>query len=126
MLTENIDELENTRKDAALALVERGFYVLPVKAGEKRPDPLLAPNGVNDATRDRETVAGWFDVKPKANVAIACGPMFGVVVLDVDCKNGAHGPETLQRLWISEPTLTLTATSPSGGEHLTCAIQVSS
>jgi len=116
--TENIDELENTRKEAALALIDRGFYVLPVKAGEKRPDPLLAPNGVNDATRDRDVVAGWFDVKPRANVAIACGAVFGIVVLDVDVKNGARGPETLERLWISEPTLTLTATSPSGGEHL--------
>jgi bifunctional DNA primase/polymerase-like protein/AAA domain-containing protein/primase-like protein len=111
-----IDEAENPRNAAAIALAERGFHVFPVKAGEKRPDPLLAPNGFKDSTRDPATIAGWFDVRPKCNVGIACGAAYNLLVLDVDVKNGARGLKTLEALGAN--TLTLTANTPSGGFHL--------
>lgn len=111
----NLDESDNPRKAAALALAER-FHVLPVKAGTKRPDPLLAPEGFKNAATDAETVGGWFDAKPRANVGIACGREFGLLVLDIDVKGDALGMATLAELSIDVPTLT--ADTPSGGLHL--------
>jgi len=114
---EIVDEEDNPHKMAALALIERGFHVFPVKANEKRPDPLLAPSGFVDAGIDTEMAAGWFGVKPKANIGVACGPNYGVVVLDVDVKNGAPGMTTYADLNLGSHQ-TLTARTPSGGYHL--------
>jgi len=114
---EIVDDEDNPHKMAALALIERGFHVFPVKANEKRPDPLLAPSGFLDAVMDTEMVAGWFGVKPKANIGIACGAGYGLVVLDVDVKNGAPGMTTYAELNLGSHQ-TLTARTPSGGYHL--------
>jgi hypothetical protein len=107
---------EDQRKDAALSLAALGFQVLPVKAGEKRPDPLLAPDGFQNATRDTEAIGTWYDLKPKANIGVAVGARYGLLVVDVDTKNGARGLETLAALEVD--VLTLTADTPSGGLHL--------
>jgi hypothetical protein len=105
-----------SRRDAALALAQRGFSVLPIARDTKQPDSLLTARGWMDATQDADTIAGWFDVRPSCNVGLACGPKFNIVVVDIDCKNGAPGLETARRLFPSEP-LTLTAGTPSGGIH---------
>lgn len=112
-----VDEGENPRKTAALDLVARGFHVFAVQPNEKRPDRLLAPGGFKCATTDAEVVAGWYDVKPKANLGIACGADFDLVVLDVDVKRGAPGMKTYAALGLGN-YLTLTARTPSGGYHL--------
>lgn len=119
MQADTVDDDSETRKDAAFELIERGFHVLAVAKGEKRPDKLLAPNGFKDATRELETAAGWWTVKPQANLGIACGAEYGLVVLDVDTKNGAPGVATLAEL-VREGLIppTLTADTPSGGCHL--------
>jgi hypothetical protein len=115
MLAAKLEEDANDRKDAALALIDRGFFVLPVKANEKRPDPLLAPNGFADATRDRAVVSDWFNVKPNMNVGIACGAQYGLVVLDGDVKGAINGIRTLADLGVD--FCTLTADTPSRGCH---------
>jgi hypothetical protein len=61
---ESFDDLEDTRRDAALQLAERGFHVSPVDAKSKRPDKLRALHGVRSATRDSRKIAGWFTVTP--------------------------------------------------------------
>jgi hypothetical protein len=113
---ETLEEEGAPRKSAALALAAQGFHVFAVDPRSKRPDKLLAPAGFKNATTTADTIAGWFDVKPKCNVGIACGAEYGIVVFDVDTKNGARGLETLKNLWIDVPTLT--ANTPSGGLHL--------
>lgn len=114
---ETVEETENARKAAALALAERGFWVFAVDRADKRPDKLLAPNGFKSATRDPDVIAGWFDVKPKCCIGIACGAEYGLVVLDFDIKNGNPGAETYRDLWLGNE-MTLTADTPSGGWHL--------
>jgi hypothetical protein len=114
--TATICEEERDRKAAALALAERGFHVFAVDRKDKRPDRLLAPEGFKGATRDPEVIAGWFDVKPNANIGIACGVEYGLVAIDVDVKNGARGMETLRDLELGLPTLI--ANTPSGGLHI--------
>ena len=97
----------------------RGFSVFAVKKGAKEPDKLLSPHGHLGATTDAETVAGWFGVKPKANIGIACGQAYGVIVLDVDVKNGARGMESYATLELgSITTLTTRTPTPPGGYHL--------
>jgi hypothetical protein len=111
-----LEDDDNPRKEAALELARRGFSILAVDKRSKEPDRLLAPNGFPDATRDAEVISGWYDAKPHANIGIACGPDYGVIVLDIDCKNGAPGFDTWTRLDIAP--VTLSATTPSGGLHL--------
>jgi Protein of unknown function (DUF3987)/Bifunctional DNA primase/polymerase, N-terminal len=114
---EILGEDDNLRKTAALELVARGFSVFAVQKNKKSPDPLLAPHGHLGATKDTEIVAGWFDVKPKANIRIACGQAYGYVVLDVDVKNGARGMESYAALGLGD-VATLTARTPTSGFHL--------
>lgn len=67
---------------AAQAYAERGYGVLPLFPGEKRPHPRLTPHGLKDASRDPATLAGWWREVPEAGVGIL--PPEDVLVLDVD------------------------------------------
>lgn len=94
----------------ARALAAMGFKVFPIKAGAKAPPlwanwPLLASStGFDDA--------GW--QYPDCNVGIHCE---GLIAVDVDVRGG--GQESLLRLDMERgwPD-TLTALTPSGGQHL--------
>lgn len=110
-----LEEVPPPRKAAALDLAQAGFHVLPVKAADKAPDSLLAPNGFKNATRDADVIAGWFDVRPKANIGIACGPEYGLLVIDVDVRAEHDGWDSFQRIF--DGTLTLTADTPQMGGH---------
>lgn len=95
--------------DAALSYAARGLLVFPAKE-DKSP---LTAHGVKDATTDAEMIGRWWRRWPDARVAIATGPESGLVVLDVDPKNGGElgGPTT--------PVGTTTRVrTPSGGVHL--------
>jgi hypothetical protein len=45
-------------------------------------------NGVHDATSDPDQLRKWGSGCPNGNIGIACGPASGIVVLDVDPRNG--------------------------------------
>lgn len=102
--------------DHALRFASRGWHVLPCVPGEKVP---LTPHGYKDATTDSAQIAAWWTLWPDANVAIACGPS-GLVIIDVDTKNGAGGLESWADLRgelggaIED---TVVAETPSGGLH---------
>lgn len=101
---------------AALALALRGFAVFPCVPGGKVP---ATAHGFKDATTDAAIIAGCWAELPAANIGIACGAS-GLVVLDLDRKDGRDGVRTL---WQVECDLdrvprTLSATTPSGGLHL--------
>ena len=80
---------------AALAYVERGWFVLPLHTPEgdgcscgrlcdspgKHPRTL---HGVNDASIDPGMIERWLRMWPQANIGIATGAESRVVVLDVD------------------------------------------
>ncbi len=90
----------------AKALAERGFQVFPIKAGAKHP-PLVKhwPDWV-------------FEKGPwpagDTNIGIHCA---GMVVLDVDVRNG--GDETLALIKDADGLPpTLTTITPTGGRHL--------
>ena len=90
------------------------------EVGSDCPRPCKHPttrHGVNDATTDHEQIANWWTDHPYANIGIAAGRVSGILVLDIDPRNG--GTETLQRLEkeLGPLTTTVTSNTGGGGEH---------
>lgn len=101
--------------DRALDYAERGWRVLPLAPSQKFP---ICPNGVHDATTSEVQIRRWFGGRVKdRNIGIACGKDSGIVVLDIDPRNG--GDESLRKLVEEHGDLprTLRATTGGGGEH---------
>lgn len=76
----------------------------------------LTRNGKDDATTDPVGIAGWWGRWPLANVGVR--PTAGLVVLDVDPRNG--GAVALHGLTLERGQLppTLTARTGAGGLHI--------
>lgn len=98
---------------AALEYAERGWHVLPCKPRGKDPLTELVPHAVLDSTTDPEVIGHWFQVCPSANLAVRCGSVSGLVVLDVDPRHG--GTESLSRLIAENGALPDTVTCQTGG-----------
>ena len=76
-----------TTAEIAISYAERGWFVLPIFARDKRPYFDLAPHGYKSASNDVATVEKWFTNNPHLNIGIACA-ISGLVVMDVDFRNG--------------------------------------
>lgn len=98
---------------AALDYARRGWPVLPVEVGGKRPLARLAPHGLKNATVEADTIRAWWRAEPEANIGLRTGVAFDV--LDVD-KDG-WGP--LARLVEEHGCLPLgpVVLTPGGGAH---------
>ncbi|MGX8010123.1 phage/plasmid primase, P4 family [Mesorhizobium sp. ORM8.1] len=95
------DKNNGSIRDHALRYSKRGFAVLPLHGivhgactcskGQACPNagkhPLI-DGGVNAASTDPRQVAKWWRMFPEANVGIATGTASGLVVLDIDPRNG--------------------------------------
>jgi hypothetical protein len=69
----------------ALALAKLGFRVHPVEDGTRKPHLT----GYADlATTDEAQLREWWARWPDANPGIICGPESGILILDVDKRNG--------------------------------------
>ncbi|NDU87149.1 MAG: DUF3987 domain-containing protein [Ferrovum sp.] len=110
--TQNTQVDHTSVLDFAQRYASLGWPVFPLVPGEKRP---ATANGYKDATTDPQKITTMFE--PGQNLGIATGAAFWV--LDVDCKNGALGFQSLKELKAKYGELpeTLTATTPSGGKH---------
>lgn len=103
-----------TKIEAALAYASWGWHVLPVVPNGKVP---ATQHGVNDATTDQEQIRKWWTQNPDLNVGIAAGAKSGLVVFDIDPRNGG---DDSWRQWILEHgsiddgAIQLTA---GGGQH---------
>jgi hypothetical protein len=98
------------RHTAALRCVRRGWPVFPahsVKEGsctcgredcpiQTRGKHPRTMNGVKDASTDPAQIDRWWTRWPDANIGIATGEASGLVVLDVDPRNG--GWKSLRKL----------------------------
>ena len=74
-----------SKLDAALTYASWGWRVLPVIPNDKRP---ATAHGVNDATSDQEQIRKWWSANPEFNIGIAAGEASGIVVFDIDPRNG--------------------------------------
>jgi putative DNA primase/helicase len=87
----------------------------------KHPLHHLAPNGVKNATDDEETVAGWWQLYPHANIGLPADAN-GLAILDIDTDKG--GAESFAKLTAyleaqGRPLpQTLSVITGSGGRHL--------
>lgn len=97
----------------AFDLIERGYAVFPVNPATKHP---YTTHGHLDASRDVEEVAVWFSVDyPGAVVGVHAGAS-GLVILDLDKKNGKDGFESVEDGWLEIPE-SFHYDTPSGGRH---------
>lgn len=101
----------------ALSYAESGFAVFPLAPHSKIP-AIRGGSGVKEATKDSATIKAWWRRFPDANVGIACGEPSGIVVIDVDPRNG--GSETITRLSMRGHVFPdcPTAVTGGGGRHL--------
>ena len=115
--------------DEAVALAERGWPVVPLhtpagagctcgdadcrKPGKHPRINRWQQRGTTDRARIRDWWLGW----PDANVGIVLGRASGIVVLDIDTRNG--GDDTLHELEQAHGALppTPSVKSGSGGAH---------
>jgi hypothetical protein len=101
--------------DAARSYAERGWRIIPIKAGEKRP---TFSDWTNVATTDPDRIARWYN-GTNHGVGIVTGQASGIFVLDVDIADGKPGIDTLAALQVEHghfPT-TVKAKTGSGGLH---------
>lgn len=97
-------------------------FVFPVGPDCRVPwtgDKETKGHGYKDAQREPEAIRALWRGR-RTNIALACGPHTGVVVLDVDCKDGSLGYDSLRYLEERFGALprTWTAATPSDGRHI--------
>ena len=96
--------------EEALALARRGYLVLPVARGDKRP---LSDRGVSDATDDAATIEKWYQQWPDMNIGVAGSDQ--LVMIDID---GAIGEQSLFDLCPpAKMPITPTVRTPNDGKH---------
>ena len=103
-----------TRLEAALAYASWGWPVLPIVPNGKLP---ATAHGVHDASTDEATIRRWFEGRDDLNLAIAAGARSGLVVFDVDPRNGgddSFAEWTAKHGELEAGALQLTA---GGGQH---------
>jgi len=74
-----------TKAEAALAYASWGWHIIPVVPNGKVP---ATQHGVNDATTDLEQITRWWEQNPNYNIGIAAGKKSGIIVFDIDPRNG--------------------------------------
>lgn len=102
---------------AALVYASWGWYVHPLRPGDKRP---LLTNWPQRATTDRAQIQHWWGRWPEANIGLACGPS-GFLAIDLDVKDGVDGLASWEALKAElgiDDLATPVSETPSGGRHV--------
>jgi hypothetical protein len=105
--------IETANVRAALGYAERGWRVLPIRTGSKVP---ATEHGVHDASSETERIRDWFGgfgSAPDLGLGIACGSASGLVILDVDPRNG--GDASFAELMHGRPPLVAPVVETGGG-----------
>ena len=100
-----------TMLDAAWRFADRGWAVLPVLDGSKRP---LLRGWPERASSDRDEIRAWWQRWPDAAVGVLAGSRSGLAILDVEAEHLAEFTR-----WSAQHELpeTLRVTSGGGGTH---------
>lgn len=99
-----------TASAAALAYLRAGFGVVPLLPRAKKP--LIPWKEFQDRRATEAEVVRWYGQWPEAGVAVVCGRVSGLVVLDSDPRHGDGITAIVHRL---PPTPTVE--TGSGGRH---------
>ncbi len=100
--------------NSALFLAEEGFKVFPLRKNDKQP---AISNWQKLATEEHSKIKEWFESKD-LNIGILTGE--GLIVLDLDIKNGKDGVKSLENWEAINGILPETRASKTagGGLHL--------
>jgi hypothetical protein len=79
----------------ALRYAGIGWCVFPLGQGSKMP-AIKGGHGVKDASLCPDDIRAWGRGYARANIGVACGASSGIVVIDVDPRNGGY--KSLARL----------------------------
>jgi hypothetical protein len=116
---------EPDMKAAALWYAKRGIPVLPLQwpinggcscgkqechSPGKHP---RTPRGFKDATTDEAQVVEWWNSCPSANIGVPTGAVSGILVVDVDPRNG--GDDSLKATILKHGRFPETAEQMTGG-----------
>jgi hypothetical protein len=121
-----------TNLEHALRYAKWGLHVFPLHSitddgvcscskGKECDSPGKHPrtrHGYKEATTDKEQINEWWTECPEANIGIATGRTSGIVVIDIDPRNG--GNESFQELIEKYGALpdTYEVKTGGGGKHL--------
>jgi len=112
-----MSEVSESFLDIAFQCASNGWRVFPLAQNKKAP-PCFN-KWQEKATIDEFKIKEWWSEWPEANVGIATGLASGLMVLDVDVKNGIDGFASLNKLKSDfEFPFTFAVDTPSGGLHL--------
>jgi hypothetical protein len=98
----------------ALGYAERGTPVFPCKPGGKKP---LTRHGFKDATTDPKQVREWWTRWPDANIGVPTGATTGLLVVDIDPRNGGEDSWSALRAGNTIPK-TAKQNTGGGGRHI--------
>lgn len=98
---------------AAPYLQKYGWAVFPVS----RNKVPCVKRGCHAASREPDQIDAWSDEFPNANVAVACGEINGICVLDVDKPAGIESLNRIFDMGFERFARTVTARSARGGLH---------
>ena len=98
-------------RDAAQSYLKRGWSVVPLVPGGKRP--LVRWTEYQTRLPSVQELEAWLKKWPDANIAIVTGSRSGLVVMDVDPRNG--GAESLRSLEEVHGALPPTIEAITGG-----------
>jgi hypothetical protein len=117
----------NELLEAALDYASRGWAVIPlhwpIDGGcscwkkhlcsypGKHP---LTPHGKDDASTDPATIRGWWDQWPDANIGIATGKRSGLLVLNINPKDGVYFDDIMEFLGFFDDNLKFPAALTGG------------
>lgn len=98
-------------KDLAVNYVHQGFKVFPLQVNSKSGQVLKSWK--DEATTDKETLNKWFS-NTDYNIGIRTGE--GLIVIDVDNKNGKNGNQSILP-YLAEFPKTRKVRTANGGYH---------
>lgn len=88
----NREAFPTTCLEMALWLESQGCSVFPLEPRSKRPFASILPDHSWKEFQSRRAtpseIKRWFEIAPDANLALVCGSISGVVVIDVDGEKG--------------------------------------
>ncbi len=103
--------MKNSTLKYALSYLTRNWSIIPIKPSSKLP--LISTwKEYQDRLPTKKEVTKWWTENPDAGIALICGEISGVIVVDIDPKNGG------EKASITLEGPTLCAKSGGGGEHI--------
>lgn len=100
--------------EAALTYASWGWAVLPVVPNGKIP---ATRHGVHDATTNQEIINRWWAENPDYNIGVAAGEKSGIIVFDIDPRNGGDTSWQQFQEQFGKCPDTIQALTAGGGEH---------